>query len=117
LIARASLTPIMLDDEKDILVSVGLRIVLDPGYVNARRRHPSGHRWFVRGRRASSPSPRVRLPAVVTCRCGGEILLEGEGAEASFYATATDSERQKKLKQDMDAAVGTEAAADHGGPL
>ena len=96
---------------------MGKKVILDPGYVNAKGRSIEGFRWYRPGRRASSPSPRVRLPAVVTCRCGGEILLEGEGAEASFYATATDSERQKKLKQDMDAAVGTEAAADHGGPL
>ena len=51
------------------------RATLEPGFVNARRRHPSGLPWLVRGRVPSRPSESTRLPVMVTCSCGVDNRL------------------------------------------
>lgn len=75
---------------------VGARIDLDPGYVNATTRHPSGARWYRPGKHAESPSPVVKLPAVVTCRCGRDIGLKLPD-EVARMARATKRTRNERL--------------------
>lgn len=82
-------------------VSIGSKLILERGYVNARCRHASGQRWYVVGKRRSSPSPRVRLPAIVTCRCGQDIELIGAD-DVAVYATGDDDARREKLARDLE---------------
>lgn len=82
-------------------VPIGSRLTLERGYVNARSRHASGPRWYVVGKRGSSPSPRVRLPAVVTCRCGQDIELSGP-EEVAIYATGDGDARRERLARDLE---------------
>lgn len=66
------------DPTLPVVALVGTKATLEPGFVNAKRHHPSGiRRWLVRGRDPSRPSPSPRLPAVVTCKCGSDNLLTG----------------------------------------
>jgi hypothetical protein len=91
---------------RDIIrqVPIGSQLTLERGNVNARSRHASGQRWYVVGRRASSPSPSVRLPAIVTCRCGQEIELFGPD-DVAVYATGDDDARREKLARDLEEEV------------
>jgi len=91
-------------------VPIGAKVVLEPGYVNARRRHASGARWYWPGRRASSPSPKVRLPAVVTCRCGLDVEL-WVNEDASAFAQGDGNERAAKLDSILE-AEGEDQAVD-----
>ena len=70
---------------------IGRRVQLENGFVPAPVRHQSGVAWFVTGKRASSRPPKIRTPAIVTCRCGQEIELRGD-ERTSDYAEA-DAER------------------------
>ena len=86
-------------------VPIGVKFVLEPGYVNARSRHASGAHWYVfgtQGRRSPHPSPKVRLPAIVTCRCGRETELRGD-EDAPAFAKGSEEERQAKLADILDA--------------
>ena len=49
-------------------------IRLVAGFANAKRRHPSGPPWFIRGDSAR-PSPAIRGVVVVTCKCGEDCRL------------------------------------------
>jgi hypothetical protein len=79
-------------------VPIGATVTLAPGYVNATKRHPSGARWYVRGKSASSPAPRVRLPAIVTCRCGQEVRLDS----SPQYAYASDDATSRVTRLDSE---------------
>lgn len=83
-------------------VPIGSKLTLERGYVNARGRHANGWRWYVVGKRGSSPSPRVRLPAIVTCRCGQDIEIVGAD-DVVVYATGTGEVRRDKLARDLEA--------------
>lgn len=83
-------------------VPIGSRLTLEPGYVNARGRHASGQRWYLQGKRGSSPSPRVRLPAIVTCRCRQEIELLA-ASDVAEYATGDADARTAKLARELEA--------------
>ena len=82
-------------------VKMGQKVMLDPGYVNARQRSKEGLRWYVPGRRASSPSPTVRLPAVVTCRCGMEQILQSSDPRNSIYSAGSPGMRAIQLENDL----------------
>jgi hypothetical protein len=82
-------------------VPIGSKLTLVRGYVNARGRHASGERWYVPGKRGSSPPPRVRLPAIVTCRCGQDIELVGPD-DIAVYAAGDDAARREKLARDLE---------------
>ena len=90
--------------EASVNVQTGLRITLEPGYVAAPRRHSSGNRWYRPGRSTASPSPHVRLPAVVTCRCGYEMLVPGIDRYTSELARAGEDGRREQLESQIDAA-------------
>lgn len=79
-------------------VTVGMRVTLEPGFVNATKRHPSGvKRWFVRGPSPSKPAPYVRLPAVVTCACGIDSLIPAD-REASLWSPMPADRRDDTLQ-------------------
>lgn len=79
--------------------SIGRLVFLDAGFVNARHRHAHGCAWFKRGPEPSRRSPKLRPPAVVTCRCGQDIFVGGAAENEREYATA-DSESRRQLLQD-----------------
>lgn len=88
------------DPELDVVQTnerdIGARIALAPGFVNARKRHESGHPWYVRGRRPEKRSPNVRVPFVVTCRCGAEFTVSTPEA-VSKWAQLTAAGRVDAL--------------------
>ncbi len=53
---------------------VSAPISLVAGFTNAKRRHPSGPPWFIRGDSAR-PSPAIRGVVVVTCKCGEDCRI------------------------------------------
>jgi hypothetical protein len=63
----------------------GTKATLEPGFEKAPTRHPlGGEYWYVRKKvgirhpdAAERPSPKLELPAVVTCECGANNRLEG----------------------------------------
>ena len=81
-------------------VKMGQKVMLDPGYVNARRRWLGILRWYVPGKRASSPSPTVRLPAHVTCQCGQGLILQSPDPRNSIYSVGTPGMRAIQLEND-----------------
>lgn len=92
-----------LDDwETTRQVPIGSKLTLERAYVNARVRHSNGQRWYVVGKRRSSPSPRVRLPGIVTCPCGQDIELMAPD-DLAVYATGTEAARREKLARDLEA--------------
>ncbi len=61
----------------DLTVGRGFRVTLAPGFVNAKRRHPSGLPWFTRHPSiVLARSPAARAPCVVTCRCGRDVQID-----------------------------------------
>jgi hypothetical protein len=86
---------------------IGVKLTLEPGFVNAKRRHPSGRRLFVRGRSTASPVPHVRLPAMVSCPCGQDVFLRTGGDFASGNATMRANALNSALYDE-----GAEAAED-----
>jgi hypothetical protein len=63
---------------------IGGRIQVEPGFVNAKRRHHAGYPWYVRGRRPMKRSLQARLPLVITCRCGEEVLVSAPHGAAKW---------------------------------
>jgi len=69
----------------------GQRVELEPGYVNVGRRHASGSAWYRRGSDPERPSPSVRAPLVVTCRCGRDVAIAASDVKFVPHR-ATDEE-------------------------
>lgn len=79
---------------------IGVRIRLAAGFVNAGDRHPTGPRWFRLGNRRPTSPPRVRLPAIVKCACGQDVLLRAVGEDTRDYAIADADKRAQKAMDD-----------------
>ncbi len=104
-VATPTLRVVLFDDDELGVeaaedVAVGLRVTLEPGFVNQRRRHVSGLPWYVRGTSPSRRSARIRCPAVVTCGCGQDVLFEGVDDATQFYATTSADRRAEQLERD-----------------
>jgi hypothetical protein len=84
-------------------VDIGYQVTLARGFVNAKRRHASALPWYQLGSpKRTHPPMTVRIPAVATCRCGGDVLLRApQSAEA--YA-ASDRESLTELVREETAA-------------
>lgn len=100
------------DHASDLVVTqtadIGARTTLEPGFVNAKRRHPSGaRRWLVRGPDPTRPSPEPRLPAVVTCSCGIENLLESRSQQ---WSSMTSEQVHEKARNDRAEDVAADQA-------
>jgi hypothetical protein len=81
-------------------VKMGQKVLLDPGYVNALRPWLEMLPWYVPGKRASSPSPTVRLPAHLTCRCGQGLILQTPAVN-SVYSIGSPGMRAIQLENDL----------------
>lgn len=81
--------------------TIGTTVVLTPGLVNRRDKHWSGLPAYGLGRRRGVGSGReglrVRLPAIVTCRCGAESRLMSWADRE--LAEAYDELRDKRARQ------------------
>jgi hypothetical protein len=104
------------DDGSFTIISVdaprGARITLEPGFVNAKRRHPSGAAWYVRGRPdRPARSLLVPLPAVITCHCGAVSRLPNLIGDVAVYASGTEVERRAAVVADLATERADEARA------
>lgn len=92
---------------------IGCVVTLEPGFVNAKTRHPSGPSWYRQPTgRTGSESRRVRLPAVATCGCGADVLLSSVlDGEARFFASSGLCDRREKMN-DILADEGLDRAVD-----
>lgn len=89
--------------ERDVFARsvIGFHVTLAPGFVNRGVKHPSGGGWFHRAPAdllyLDRPSPPVRLPCVLTCKCGEEVSLEApfDGFDTYFRENATDKSRPR----------------------
>lgn len=94
---------------------IGTAVFLSPGLVNLKSKHLTGLPAYGPGKRSSvgrrqRPGIRIRLPAIVTCRCGAESRLAAWAN--SELAQAWDDERHeiaKKLNEEMETAERREA--------
>jgi hypothetical protein len=93
-----------INGERSRAVQIGAVVQLTSQFVNASRRHESGRPWYVVGNRCHDRRARVRLPAIVTCRCGSAISLESPDG-AARYAAANGSQRFDLLAKEVDAEV------------
>jgi hypothetical protein len=80
---------------------VGVTVALEPGFVNAPRRHSSGARWYVPGQHPNRESARVRLPAIVTCPCAEESQLSAVSRDTSGYAQANNQRKSEMLFDEL----------------
>jgi hypothetical protein len=83
-------------EHEDQPVDIGLATTLKPGFVNAKTRHPdAGVPWYVRHKsQPGRPSPAVKPPIVVTCRCGVDTLVQPTSQVQREYATAPRVRRE-----------------------
>jgi hypothetical protein len=82
--------------------SRGARVAFEPGFVNAKRRYHllgADYPWYVRGRSPERRSPNARLPAIVTCRCGQDVVLMGPSEDEQFFATETREQIQERANE------------------
>jgi len=81
--------------------AIGTNVVLTPGLVNRRAEHWSGMPSYGPGKRRGAGSGRegmrIRLPAIVTCRCGAESRLMSSAD--TELAEAYDELRDERARQ------------------
>ncbi len=65
------------------------------GFVNAKRRHDTGHPWFVRAGMPTAEAFVIRVPAVVTCSCGSDVLLPQINGESGALSGALENLRRR----------------------
>lgn len=83
--------------------SIGLRTDLAPGFGNAKRRHPeTGLPHYVRAGHPERRGPRIRLPAVVTCKCGQDARI-GDSLTAQDKAFAQMDAKTRKARLEAEA--------------
>jgi RNase P subunit RPR2 len=100
-------------EDEEITATIGHVVELEPGFVNRAIRHPTGPIWYYRppGRVPQKSTGRVKLPVVVTCKCGAEVRLALSLPEdARFYATADAHQREGLAQEERE----DEAAMDAG---
>jgi hypothetical protein len=87
-------------------VPIGTRVTLEPGFVNSTNQHVSGLPWY-RYRRGSPDAPPrgIKVPAMVTCKCGRDVLLAADET-ARFYATAPAEDRAERLVDELTEEAG-----------
>jgi hypothetical protein len=93
-------------------VPIGKRMTLEPGFVNAPRRSLMvdgiPYRWYRRsGRRVWTKPLRIATPAIVTCKCGCEMLLHYNSIYGE-YATLPREEREAMMRKEVDADIARE---------
>lgn len=94
--------------------TIGSTVVLTPGLVNRRDKHWSGLPAYGPSRRPRGGGRRaglrIRLPAIVTCRCGQDarLMSSGDPELAEAYDELRD-ERARQIFGEQEAAARREA--------
>jgi hypothetical protein len=103
-------------------VAIGTKTLLESGFVNAKRRSSlrdaRGLPWYrLSTRRPRTTRLRIATPAVVTCRCNCEFLVQFGTFDE--YAGLSRDEREQHLREQIDAEnardVAEERSADWNG--
>lgn len=84
--------------------AISEHVTLAPGLVDRGRIHATGvRRWYAprkNGSRTGRPV-RIQLPAVVTCWCGHDEIIEAEPA-IRIYASGDGDARDDQLQREME---------------
>jgi hypothetical protein len=80
---------------------VGVTVLLTAGFANRSTRHADGSAWYHRppvSPHAPSPthSVKVRLPATVACKCGGDVRIDAPALLVSTYAPLNAHEPSRR---------------------
>jgi hypothetical protein len=104
-------------DHAPVEVSLGCRVFPNGNYINARTPYPPGpygrpefpwYKWTA----AKPPAtpPRIRQPAVFTCRCGTDCLVS---AAPFKFGSRTAEEREDQLRRNYERHVAIDAVEEH----
>lgn len=105
---RIANSKIVYDDDDDDgheyaeTVVIGRRIALEPGFVNHKRLHANGMPWYRRSPdEPGRPSPTVRPPVVIRCRCGQDAEIEGATSSEQVYASGDPESRATEVLDEL----------------